>query len=83
MERIRLDRGLSGAASDIARRLVDDYVKERLVDEIRVDGDGHRLLLRLRFDPQRPLRPQDVIERLFGLTGAVYALTRETVLFRN
>ncbi len=83
LERIRLDQGLSGAAADIALRLVEDYVREPLVDDIRVDGDGHRLVLRLRFDPQRPLRPQDVVERLFGFTGAVYALTRETVLFRN
>lgn len=37
----------------------------------------------LDFEPQKPIRIQEVVERLLGLKNSVYALTREFLVFQD
>jgi radical SAM family uncharacterized protein/radical SAM-linked protein len=83
LEAIRREEGSVGPLAEIARRRVEDYPRDPGIEDIRVGENGLRLILRLRFDPRRPVRPQDIIERLFGITASAYALTRETLLLKN
>lgn len=47
----------------------------------RPDPAGQKLWFFLKFNAQKPIRIQDVVEKLLGLKGSVYLLTREYLIF--
>ena len=81
----REGKNIEGGDDDVAEGLVREYLerKQDLVEDIRVERSAGRVIVRIRFDPRRPLRIQDVAERAFGLSDAVDIMSRETILFRH
>jgi radical SAM family uncharacterized protein/radical SAM-linked protein len=51
--------------------------------KLQLDTAARKLRFILDFEPQKPLRIQDVVEKLLGLKNSVYVLTREYLIFRN
>jgi radical SAM-linked protein len=75
----------SGLTIDaIAARLIEEYrpFKPDLLREIFVDLPGRKVVFEIDFTPRKSLRPQDVVERIFGLPRSVHLLTREKINFR-
>lgn len=68
----------------IAARLIEEFrpSKPELLREIFVDTPGRKVVMEIDFTPRASLRPQDVVERIFGLPRAVHLLTREKINFR-
>ncbi|MDD8030572.1 MAG: TIGR03960 family B12-binding radical SAM protein [Acidobacteriota bacterium] len=82
--------------SDPAIKKIDRFVekldKEKLLElaqdyqnkvKIQLEPATQKLWFILDFEPQKPLRIQDVVEELLGLKNSVYILTREYLIFRN
>ena len=84
LENARKERNLPGDDEDAAALLVEGYLESRpeLVEEVSVLKGEKMVLLRLSHSPQKPLRPQDVVEKIFGLPSAVYDMCREKILLR-
>jgi radical SAM family uncharacterized protein/radical SAM-linked protein len=81
LQAARAARGWDGPDAEIAERLVDAARPGLpvLVEEVRIEASEARVNLRIGWDPQRPVRPQDVVREALGIEGAVYAMTRESV----
>ncbi len=77
----RSARGWDFDEAGTAVRLIEDARPgfPALVGEARVDADAGRLILVIDWDPQKPVRPQDVVRDALGVEGSVYAMSRETV----
>jgi radical SAM-linked protein len=80
----RSERGLPSGDADAAEVLVREHLaaKSELLLEMSVDRDAGRVVLTIAHTPGKPLRPQDVVDSVFGLPKAVYLLVRERILFR-
>ncbi len=48
-----------------------------------INDDGNKLWLFIDFHPEKPVRVQEVVENLLGWQNAVYALTREYLVFSD
>ncbi len=74
-------RGWEGPDAATAARLIEDARPgfSPLVEDARIDAPTGKLILKIRWDPQKPVRPQDVIRAALGVEGAVYAMSREAV----
>ncbi|MDI6844533.1 MAG: TIGR03960 family B12-binding radical SAM protein [Candidatus Saccharicenans sp.] len=48
-----------------------------------INHDGNKLWLFIDFHPEKPVRVQEVVENLLGWQNAVYALTREYLVFSD
>jgi radical SAM-linked protein len=72
-----------GAGWTIAQLRVEEYRKNRSdwVEDIGLDDKSRRLIIRLRFAPQKSVRPQDIVTRMFGLKEAVSMMARESIVF--
>jgi radical SAM family uncharacterized protein/radical SAM-linked protein len=81
LEEVRRARGLGRSDIETAAGLLDESrpALSPLVEEIRIDPGTETLVLRIRWDPQKPVRPQDVVRTVLGVEGAVYALRRTSV----
>ncbi|MCR4395988.1 MAG: TIGR03936 family radical SAM-associated protein, partial [Candidatus Saccharicenans sp.] len=51
--------------------------------KLRLAPSENKLWFFLDFEPQKPIRVQEVVERLLGLQNSVYALTREFLVFQD
>jgi radical SAM-linked protein len=51
--------------------------------KLQLEPGTQKLWFFLDFEPQKPLRIQDVVEKLLGPKNSVYILTREYLIFRN
>ncbi|HAR35831.1 MAG TPA: TIGR03960 family radical SAM protein [Acidobacteria bacterium] len=51
--------------------------------KLRLSASRKKLWFFIDFEPQKPIRIQDVAERLLGLQNSVYALTREFLIFQD
>jgi radical SAM family uncharacterized protein/radical SAM-linked protein len=67
----------------IARRRLEEYRidKSEWIEDIHLDDKSRRLIIRLRFTPQKSIRPQDIVTRIFGLGEAVSVMSREHIVF--
>ncbi len=85
LARAQEGKNLKGGDDDVAESLVRDYLerKQDLIEDIRVERAVGRVVIRIQYDPRRPLRIQDVAEQIFGLTDAVDIMSRDTILFRH
>lgn len=81
LQAARSAHGWDGPDAKIAERLIEAARPglPALVEEVRVDASATRVDLRIGWDPQKPIRPQDVIRDSLGIEAAVYAMTRESV----
>jgi radical SAM family uncharacterized protein/radical SAM-linked protein len=85
LEAVRFEKSL-GAADliETAEVVVRDFLSRPhdFIEELAIDREKKKLFLRLRSTSQKSIRPQDVIEQLFGLKNAVYSMTRERIIFK-
>jgi len=51
--------------------------------EISYDRELNKLYFFIDFNPQKPVRIQDLVDKLLGIKNSVYALTREYLVFRS
>jgi len=67
----------------VAQLRVEEYRKNRSdwVEDIHLDDKSRRLIIRLRFTPQKSVRPQDIVTLIFGLKEAVSMMAREHIVF--
>ncbi len=67
----------------VAQLRLEEYRKNRSdwVEDIGLDDKSRRLIIRLRFAPQKSVRPQDIVTRMFGLKEAVSMMARESIVF--
>jgi uncharacterized protein (DUF2344 family) len=66
--------------------LVDKYKKDNeLVSlvHLSVDRDEQKLLLDIKFNPKKLIRPQDIVSEIFGITNPVYDMARERIVFKT
>lgn len=56
---------------------------EEFREKVEIEQAGDRLLFFIKFDAQKPVRIQTLIEQMFGVEKAVYALTREYLIFSD
>jgi radical SAM-linked protein len=50
---------------------------------ISFDSNEQKLLLDVRFDPRRLIRPQDIVSDIFGIQNPVYDMARERIVFKT
>jgi radical SAM family uncharacterized protein/radical SAM-linked protein len=67
----------------VAQLRVKEYWENRSiwVEDIHLDDKSRRLIIRLRFTPQKSVRPQDIVTLIFGLKEAVSMMAREHIVF--
>jgi radical SAM family uncharacterized protein/radical SAM-linked protein len=81
----RRERGaLPASDADAVEALAAEALNPRdpLLTDIRVDRAEGRLVLTIAHTNGKPLRPQDVVERILGLKKAVYVLVREKIVYK-
>jgi radical SAM-linked protein len=47
-----------------------------------VDRNKHKLLLDIKFDKKKLIRPQDTVSEIIGITNPVYDMAREKIVFK-
>jgi radical SAM family uncharacterized protein/radical SAM-linked protein len=81
----RREKSLAGDDLDVAGVLAAEYaaVRDVRLHDIRVDRPSSRLVFTIDYSPSgKPLRPQDVVERILGLKKSVYVLVREKIIYK-
>lgn len=70
-------------AEQIVRTLIQEYFhkKDEAVQNIVLDEERKRLFFYIKYSPSKILRPQDVVENIFGIKDSVYFLTREKIVY--
>lgn len=71
---------------DQVKRLVDGFMKRwkpSPVIKAYVDKERAKLLLYMKPDFQKDLKPQHIIERIFQLKNPIFFMAREEILFRD
>jgi radical SAM family uncharacterized protein/radical SAM-linked protein len=58
-------------------------VPEEYQGKVRIKRENNQLLFFVKFEAQKPVRIQEVIEKMFGVKNSVYALTREYLVFKD
>jgi radical SAM family uncharacterized protein/radical SAM-linked protein len=78
---VRHRRGWRGGDAETADRLAGEVGPKLspLVEEFRVDTEDGKAVMRIRWDHQQPVRPQDVVREALGVADAVFALCRESI----
>ncbi len=67
-----------------AQRLVDEYRRSQpseWIEDIRLDEKRSKMIIRLRFTPQKSIRPQDIVSCMFGLGETISSMAREKIIF--
>lgn len=62
-------------------KLLANYYQGRV--KFRLDFSDRKLWISIEFEPQKPIRVQEVVDKLLGWQNSVYALTREYLVFKN
>ena len=65
--------------------LVDRYMKDIgcvSMVHFEVDRNEQKLLLDVKFDPKKLIRPQDIVSEIFSITNPVYDMARERIVFK-
>ncbi|MBC7363929.1 MAG: TIGR03960 family B12-binding radical SAM protein [Candidatus Aminicenantes bacterium] len=52
-------------------------------EKVKVKLENTRLIFFVQFEAQKPIRIQEVIEKMLGVKNSVYALTREYLVFKD
>lgn len=66
--------------------LMDRYIKDNGYESmvhLAVDRNEQKLLLEVKFDPKKLIRPQDIISKIFGIANPVYDMARERIIFKT
>jgi radical SAM-linked protein len=65
--------------------LVDSYIERNrhgsMID-FSVDRNSRKLLLDIKFDTKKLVRPQDIVSEITGITNPVYDMVREKIVFK-
>ncbi len=74
------------AASQLREKLAPDYLTtfaDSYQGQLKIEYNQqeNRLIFYLAFNPQKPLRIQDIVEEMLEIKNPVYALTREYLVF--
>jgi len=74
------------AVSQLEEKLTPDYLSTFAAGyqgqlKIEYNQQENRLIFYLAFNPQKPLRIQDIVEEMLVIKNPVYALTREYLVF--
>jgi radical SAM family uncharacterized protein/radical SAM-linked protein len=77
----RGERDLPASDADAVERLAAAELDPLLAD-FRVDRRSGRLAFTIAHTNAKPLRPQDVIEKILGLKKSVYLLVRERIVYK-
>jgi len=80
----RSEQSLPGDDADTAEALVREHLAARseLLRDLHVDRGAGRVVFTIAHTPAKPLRPQDVVEAVFGVPKAVHILVRERILYK-
>ena len=65
---------------------MDRYIKDNGYESmvhLAVDRNEQKLLLEVKFDPKKLIRPQDIISKIFGIANPVYDMARERIIFKT
>jgi len=81
LQNARAAQGWAGGDAETADRLIEIARPgfPPLVEDIRVERAPGQVILTIRWDPQKPVRPQDIVRSALGIEGAVYAMSRQAV----
>lgn len=66
--------------------VIDEYMssgKTPGLDEITLDRKKKRMILRLKYSPQKMARFQEVVEQIFGSELPVFAMAREQIILKK
>jgi radical SAM-linked protein len=77
----RGERDLPASDADAVEQLAAAELDPLLAD-FRVDRRSGRLAFTIAHTNAKPLRPQDVIEKILGLKKSVYLLVRERIVYK-
>ena len=79
----RRERELPGRDEDAAELLVREHLpaKDELLEDLHIEPAAGRVEFTIAYSSARSLRPQDVVETVFGLKKAVYVLVREKIVY--
>jgi radical SAM family uncharacterized protein/radical SAM-linked protein len=80
----RRERELPASDADAVERLAAEELDPRdpLLGDLRVDRASGRLVFTIAHTNAKPIRPQDVVEKILGLKKAVYVLVREKIVYK-
>jgi hypothetical protein len=80
----RGERDLPASDADAVEQLAAAELDPRdpLLVDFRVDRGPGRLAFTIAHTNAKPLRPQDVIEKILGLKKSVYLLVRERIVYK-
>ena len=80
----RRERELPASDAEAVETLAAERLTPRdpLLADLRVDLGAGRLVFTIAHTSAKPLRPQDVVEKLLGLTKSVYLLVREKITYK-
>jgi len=86
IDNYRKSSGLVYDESVLIASLVSDYIKHVKEDrtvEIKVDQKKRKLMLRVLWSHQNPIRPQEIVSRIFGIKNPVYIMARERTILHH
>ncbi len=90
MEKLQNSReGNRKTRYDVERRvqsLVDRTIGENeigVMTDFSMDSNKNQLLLDIKFDKKKLVRPQDIIRELLGIANPVYDMAREKIVFKD
>lgn len=70
---------------DLAEKLVREFLEKEGIPFLgaAVDRERKKLVLDFPFRPEKQTRPQDIIQKVFGLENAVFLIVREAVVLEE
>jgi radical SAM-linked protein len=60
-----------------------DHEYGPMMVQITVDRNTQKILLDVRFDPKKIIRPQDIVSDILGISNPVYDMARERIVFKT
>jgi len=65
--------------------LVDEFLsdKSEYIEKIPLDKKKGKLFFYLKYSPQKSIRPQDIVKKIFEIENSVFFMARERIIFKS
>ncbi len=65
--------------------LIDEFLsdKSEYIEKISLDKKKGKLFFYLKYSPQKSIRPQDIVKKIFEIENSVFFMARERIIFKS
>lgn len=87
LDKFRKESGDSSFSNtDVIRILIENFTKKdrkQPLGRIELDRKAKKLFFQLEYSSQKGMRPQEVVEKIFGVKNSPFLMAREEILFKE